>query len=203
MKDHRESLRPYIADMAAVEKHILEAVERQHKDDDLRKFPEAFQIVDRLTATLRRHVETLETHIEGFPGGSVAASVKESVTGALGALAGVYDKIRKDTASRMLRDDYTALGLAIISYTMLHTTALGLRQNSTAEIAQRHLKELTPFQIDISGAIPSVVARELADQGYPIEPNLAHQATEATREAWSRSNVGTVNVGEPVGSFTR
>lgn len=200
MKDNREYLRPYVADMAAVEKHILEALERQHKDDDLRKLPEAFQLVDRLAATLRRHVSTLETHIEGFPGGSVAASVKESVTGALGALAGLYDKIRKDTVSRMLRDDYTALSLATISYTMLHTTALGLRQHTTAELALRNLKELTPFLIEISDAIPTVVAQELAAEGYPIEPNLAQQAVQGTREAWSRSNT-KAEVGEPVGAY--
>jgi hypothetical protein len=35
MKDNREALRPYIADMVAVEKHILEAVERQRDDDDI------------------------------------------------------------------------------------------------------------------------------------------------------------------------
>ena len=40
MKDNRESLRPYVADMAAVEKHILEAVERQREDDGIKEFPE-------------------------------------------------------------------------------------------------------------------------------------------------------------------
>jgi hypothetical protein len=41
MKDNREALRPYIADMAGVEKHILEAVERQRNDDDIKQLPDA------------------------------------------------------------------------------------------------------------------------------------------------------------------
>ncbi len=132
-KDNREALRPYVADMAAVEKHILEAIERQRKDDDIQQFPDAAQWVGRVEGVLRRHVDNLDSHLKNFDGGGVAGTVKEALTGVLGTVAGLYDKVRKDTASRALRDDYTALSLAAISYTMLHTTALGLSQGTTAE----------------------------------------------------------------------
>jgi ferritin-like metal-binding protein YciE len=191
MKDNREALRPYIADMAAVEQHILEALERQRNDDDVKQFPEAFQLIGRLEGVLRRHVQELEQHLEGFPGGGVATSLKEAVTGILGAVAGVYDKVRKDTASRALRDDYTALSLAAISYTMLHATALGLNQGMTAQIALSNLKDLTPFIVELSQVIPPVVLRELSFEGYPIEPGVGQQAARNTHEAWSREHVGT------------
>ncbi|HET9211283.1 MAG TPA: hypothetical protein VFR03_12830 [Thermoanaerobaculia bacterium] len=207
MADNRDALRPYLADMAAVEKHILEALERQHKDEDIRQFPNAHQVIDRLMAVLRQHVQTLETHLEGFSGGGAAATVKEAVGGVLGAIAGIYDKVRKDTASRALRDDYTALGMAVISYTMLHTTALGLRQGATAEIALRHLKDLTPLQVELSQIIPGIVLRELSFEGYDVEPGLAQNAVRNTQEAWSSehtqggsSQSAGAPVGHPVGS---
>jgi ferritin-like metal-binding protein YciE len=191
MKDNREALRPYIADMAAVEKHILEALERQRNDDDIKQFPEAFQLVGRIEGVLRRHVEELEKHVEGFSGGGVATTLKEAVTGILGAVAGVYDKVRKDTASRALRDDYTALSLAAISYTMLHATALGLNQGMTAQIALSNLKDLTPLIVELSQVIPPVVVKELTLEGYSMEPGVGQQAARNTHEAWSREHVGT------------
>ena len=188
MKDNREEIRPYVADMAAVEKHILEALERQHKDDTFKDFPNALGFVDRLASLLKTHVESLETHIASLPGGSVAAAVKETVTGVLGGLAGVYDKVRKDKVSRALRDDYTALSLATVSYTMLHSTGLGLHQGTTADIALRHLKDLAPFVMELNQIIPQVVLKELSFEGYDVDFSLTPQAVRATQEAWSTEN---------------
>lgn len=190
MADNRDSLRPYVADMAAVEKHILEAIERQSKDDDIRQFPDAAQWVDRTVGILRRHVDELENHLKNFDGGGMAGTVKEAVTGVLGVFAGLYDKVRKETASRALRDDYTALSLAAISYTMLHTTALGLNQGTTAQLALANLKELTPLLVEVSQFIPKVVLKELAFEGYTIETAVGEQAARNTHEAWQASNTG-------------
>jgi hypothetical protein len=202
MKDNREEIRPYVADMAAVERHILEALERQHKDDTFKDFPNALGFVDRLATLLKTHVESLETHLGSLPGGSVAATVKETVTGVLGGLAGVYDKVRKDKVSRALRDDYTALSLATVSYTMLHSTGLGLHQGTTADIALRHLKELAPFVMELNQIIPQVVLKELSFEGYDVDFSLAPQAVRATQEAWSpenaRESAGATIGGAPV-----
>ena len=184
MKDNREQIRPYVADMAAVEKHILEALERQQKDESMKAFPKAHGLVDRLAVVLKTHVDSLEAHAEDLPGGSVASTVKETVTGALGAVAGVYDKIRKEQVSRNLRDDYTALSLATVSYTMLHATALGLRQTTTAEIARRQLQDLTPFVMEIAEIIPGVVLQELSQEGYDVDPGSAAQSLRETQQAW-------------------
>jgi ferritin-like metal-binding protein YciE len=202
--NNRDALRPYLADMAAVEKHILEALERQHKDDDIRQFPNAHQWLDRTMGILKQHVNGLEDHLKGFPGGGAASTVKEAVTGVLGTIAGLYDKVRKDTASRALRDDYTALSLAVISYTMLHTTALGLRQGASAELALRNLKDLTPLLVELSQIVPHVVLRELSFEGYEVETSLAQNAVRNTQEAWSSEHTsgGKAGAGAPVGSVT-
>ncbi len=184
MKDAKDILRPYVADMAAVEKHILEAVERQRNDDGVKKLPQALQLVSRLETTLKRHVDGLETHLKTFEGGSVAGAVKETVTGVLGVFAGLYDKVRKDTASRMLRDDYTALSLAAVSLTMLHTTALAVHHQATADLALRNLKEITPLIMELAEVVPEVVVRELADDGRAYDAAIAQQAVRNTQEAW-------------------
>jgi hypothetical protein len=190
--------------MLAVEKHIVEALERQQKDDDIKQFPNAAQLVNRSLETLRGHVQTLESHLQGFDGGGTAGAVKGAVTGVLGAIAGVYDKIRKDTASRALRDDYTALSLATISYTMLHATALGLRQGATADLALRHLQDLTPLIMELSEIIPTIVLKELSFEGYEIETGLAQQAVRNTQQTWAReAQRETAGSGTPIGNPLR
>lgn len=213
MKDNREALRPYIADMAAVEKHILEAVERQRNDDDIKQFPDALQLVGRIENTLKSHVQSLETHIQGYSGGRAATAVKEAVTGFLGAIAGVYDKIRKDTASRALRDDYTALSLASVSYGMLHTTALGLSQGTVADLAVRHLEEINSLIMELGLVIPKVVLKELSFEGYSIETGVADTAVQNVKRTWGRGAEhetagstlgGNISAGLSTGgSFTR
>jgi len=185
IKDSREYLRPYLADMAAVEKHILEAVERQSNDDGFKKLPQALQLVNRIESTLRGHVQTLESQLERFPGGGVAGAVKGTVTGVLGVFAGLYDKVRTETASRGLRDDYTALNLATVSYVMLHTSALALGEAATAELALKNLKDLTPLVMQLNEIIPEAVVRELAEQGKAFDASIVQRAVHSTQEAWS------------------
>jgi hypothetical protein len=205
MKDNREALRPYIADMVAVEKHILEAVERQRNDDDIKEFPDALSLVGRTESVLKNHVETLNRQLEGYSGGGAAGAVKQAVTGVLGAIAGVYDKVRKDTASRALRDDYTALSLASVSYGMLHATALGLSQGTVAELAKSHLEEINSLIMEIGLAMPRIVLKELALEGYPVETGAADRAVKNLEETWrssaQREKAG-VGVSSGGGSFS-
>ena len=208
MKDNREALRPYLADMSAVEKHILEAVERQRDDDDIKQFPEALQLVGRIESTLKSHLQTLDRQLEGYSGGGAAGAVKQAVTGVLGAIAGVYDKVRKDTASRALRDDYTALSLASVSYGMLHTTALGLSQGTVAELAKNNLEEINSLIMDLGLSLPRVVLKELSFEGYSIDTGAADLAVKNLEETWRHSGqrekagVSTLGGGSSAGSST-
>jgi ferritin-like metal-binding protein YciE len=213
MKDNREALRPYLADMVAVEKHILEAVERQRDDDDIKQFPEALQLVGRIESTLKSHVQSLDSQLAGYPGGGAAGAVKQAVTGVVGAIAGVYDKVRKDTASRALRDDYTALSLASVSYGMLHTTALGLSQGTVAELAKNNMEEINSLIMALGLAIPRVVLKELSFEGYSIDTGAADLAVKNLEETWRHSSQrekvgvstlgGNLSAGSTGGSFTR
>ncbi len=160
-KEQHDTVRKYVADMLAVTKHIHEAIERQKDDKRVQADTNASQIVNRID------------------GGAVT-----------GVLAGLYDKVRVDAVSKMLRDDYTALSLAAISQTMLHTTGLAMKEQSTASLAHGQLSDLTPLIVDLSELIPLVVARELANDGENVDTSVGPEARRNTQKAWNREVTG-------------
>lgn len=190
MDDRKEKLQQYVSDMLALERHIHEPIKRQRDDDTVRNFNEAHQLLSKMEAMLDQHIENLEQHLESL-GGEPSSPVKDTVSAVAGVAAGLYDKMRSDPVSKMLRDDYTALNLAAISYTMLHTTGLALMDQQTADLALRHLKHWTPFIVEISEIIPQIVARELADEGATFNAQVGQQATRNTQQAWTREATTT------------
>src|SRR5690606_36745500 len=163
--DRQEIINDYVTDMAAVEKHILEAVERQIGTPATKDFTEALAVLNDVRTTLARHVSALEGFNEDTRGGGLKETLKEAVTGTLGVAAGIYNKIpQEDQVSRMLRDTYSALGLATISYNMMYTTALELKDDRLAQIALDHLRDLTPLVVDLSKSVCLVVAHELSQE---------------------------------------
>jgi hypothetical protein len=181
-------LAAYVNDMFALEKHILEAMERQLEDDRVKGDPQAKSIVENCASVLRQHVDVMETQSAAL-GGDAGGKVKGAVTSVAGVVAGLYDKLRKDPVSRMLRDDYTALNLAAISYVMLHSTALALRESSIASVALRHLRDLTPLIVRLNEIMPPVVIAELKSEGLPLTAEVAPEAVRNTQQAWSQEIV--------------
>jgi ferritin-like metal-binding protein YciE len=190
MSDRKETLQQYVSDMLALERHIHEAVRRQRDDSKVSPHVEAHQLISRIEAALDEHIEHLEEHLESL-GGEPTSPVKDAVSAVAGVAAGVYDKMRSDPVSKMLRDDYTALSLAAISYTMLHTTGLAMTDHQTAEIALEHLGHWTPLIVEISEVVPLVVARELADEGGMVNAQVGQEAVRNTQQAWSPEAIST------------
>ena len=186
--DRNAVLTQYVTDMNAVETHIHAAVERQLESDETRKYPEAVRVLTALKTTLEAHTASLQRYHEKTDGGGFLEAAKEALGSALGVAAGLYDQIRTDTVSRMIRDNYTATSLAAISYHMLHTTALGLKEQELAALALTNLKGLTPILIDLSKVICEVVASELEDEDKIYTDSIAQQAVRNTQQAWSAEN---------------
>ncbi len=191
MKDPNTVLNTYLTDMGAVEKHILEAVERQLAGDAIGQYPEAKRCVSRLQTTLQRHVNALDAEVDSRDGGDVKDALKKALGSAMGFAAGLYDKVRDDEVSRMIRDDYTATSLAAISYHMLHTTALGLKNQRIADMALSHLKDLTPVLVELSKVVCQVAAQELAKEDKVFDGTVGQQAISNTQEAWDANHVKT------------
>lgn len=181
------ALRMYVNDMVALEKHILEAIERQKNDANVAAMAGASKLITNIHRVLAEHVTIMENHAAAL-GGKGGAIIKETVSAVAGVVAGLYDKIRKDPVSRMLRDDYTALNLAAISYGMLHTTGLAFREMAIANIALKHLKDLTPLVIELNETVAGVVAQELMDEGG-VDASAGATATSNIQQAWSHDVV--------------
>ena len=185
--DRTAILNTYATDMAAVETHIREAVERQIESDATARYPSALQTLTQLRGTLDRHVTSLEAYNGSTEGGGFKEAAKEALGAALGVAAGLYDQVRTDKVSRMVRDTYTATSLAAISYHMLYTTALGLKDERLASLAIANLKDLTAAIGDLSKVVCTVVAHELADEDKTLDPTVADEAIRATQAAWTRA----------------
>jgi ferritin-like metal-binding protein YciE len=188
MSERQDTLQQYVSDMLAVERHMLPAFENQSKDDRLARYPEAQRLVNKIESTIRSHIDGLEQHLENL-GGDPASPVKSAVTAALGVAASVIENIRTNPLSKNLRDDFTVLSLATISYTMLHTTGQALMDQQTADLAETYLRDYTPLFTDINEVIPEVVVNELRDETETIDPGAAQRAIERTQRAWSREHV--------------
>ena len=188
MSERKDTLQQYVSDMLAVERHLLPAFENQSKDDRFAKFPEARRLVNRIEATINSHINGLKQHLENL-GGDAASPVKSAVTAALGTAAAVIENMRTDPVSKNLRDDYTALNLAAIGYTMLHTTGKALMDDQTADLAAAFLTDYTPLITEINEVIPAVVVSELRDETEVLDPGAAEQAVERTQQAWRKEHV--------------
>lgn len=190
MKARSETLQKYVSDMIAVEDHIATAVKRQTEDKHVYEHnPQASQIINEIAQMTEQHAQHLKQHLEKI-GGDPAKGLKEMATSALGAVAGMYDKIRNEKVSKMLRDDYTALNLAAVSYTMLHTTGLALQDQVTADLALRHLEHYSSIIMRINQIIPSIVVEDLRDDVPMINEASVQQAMENTQNAWRPSSDG-------------
>ena len=179
------ALKTYVNDMLALQKHILEAVEHQYADDRIKTDAMTYDLIGKIKSAITHHVSDLETEVARL-GSGVMATAKAAVATTLGAFAGLYDKVRKDPVSRMLRDDYTALNMASFSYTQLHTTGLAFRDEPVAKLALQHLNDLTPLIMHLNEVVPHVVVKELQDDG-PIDANVAPTAVSNTQHAWKPS----------------
>jgi len=183
MSDNTKAIQTYVSDMLAVERHILEPVEHQVNDGDVQKFAAAHATVQRVHGVISAHVAALDAHLAAL-GGHPSAPLKTAVGSVLGAAASVVNAVRRTEVSKGLRDTYTALAMDSIAYTMLHTTALALRDHATAAMAEKHLEDVTPLIIELSRVIPSVVVDELKAEGLDVDSSVKEAATTNTQSAW-------------------
>lgn len=182
-ESREEILQKYVGDMHGVLKHTLEVCERQNQSEFLRDHPEAQRVITRIVETLKRHHERVHARAEQIDALENSA-VKEALTAMTGMVTGMYDKVRSDTTSKMLRDDYVALTMCAMAYEMLHTTALALKDQETAEMALTLMRDLPPIIVEIGHITPMVVVRELADKGIVVDQGVAARAAENIEKLW-------------------
>jgi ferritin-like metal-binding protein YciE len=187
--DERHSIQTYVSDMLALERHIAQPLQRQLDMPDGTKYSGALAVISQIKGLTDSHVTALQQCLEQL-GGHEASPVKSAWSSLLGAGAAAIDSVRKTKVSKNLRDDYTALSLASISYTMLYTTATGLGDTLVADLAQRHLADYARLVMQINQIIPDVVLQELRDDGETVALAADETIRKTTNEIWkSQSDV--------------
>lgn len=176
----------YLADMVGVVGHVYQAIDKQVKEtqDEQDINPLLVRVRDGLegqTNNLRDRLEAL--------GGKGTSPIKEFAASALGVAAGVIDKLRAEEVSKDLRDDYTALGLVNISYTMLITTSLACGDRETADLAFNNLKETAGYEMEIGKVISYAVVRDLSDLA-DLDPSAVEEGQRMYSEAWTSDQSG-------------
>jgi ferritin-like metal-binding protein YciE len=178
---HERTIADYVGDMAALEAHIEEALDRQLAE--VRDDPEAHAAVQRFHDMVKQHRDTviaLQEDVGSTPGNPI----KAAGAALLGKAAGIIDLIRTEGISKSLRDDYAAFSLAAISYSMLYTTARGLGNQRVASLAERHLTDYAQAIERINEIMPFVVERELAKDGHQINEGAAAATRQVVPSAW-------------------
>src|SRR5215216_7170774 len=178
---HATTIADYVGDMVALESHIEEALDRQLTEtaDDA----EAHAAVQRFHDLVKQHRDTL-TGLQEQVGTTAGNPIIEAGSTLLGKAAGVIDLVRTEGISKALRDDYAAFSLAAISYSMLHTTALGLGNPHVAALAERHLTDYAGAIERINEIMPGVVARELAKDGHRTDKAAVAATNAMVGRAW-------------------
>jgi hypothetical protein len=182
-EDNLKSLRAYVSDMLALEKHFGQPLTKQMSDDDVKKLPEALSIVSRIKSINDAHIAALESHLESL-GGHAGSPVKEGVSVVAGVFAAAIGATRKTKITKGLRDDSTAMSHATVSYELLHATALAMRDRQTADLAKRFLRDYAECIMAISKSIPTVVVNELALDGQDVDTTVDWEAKENVATAW-------------------
>ena len=167
--------------MVALESHIEEALDRQltETQDD----PEARAAVQRFHDMVKQHRDTLKA-LQEQVGTTAGNPIIEAGSTLLGKAAGVIDLVRTEGISKSLRDDYAAFSLAAISYSMLHTTSLGLGNPQVASLAEQHLTDYAGAIERINEIMPGVVERELAKDGHQTDTAAVGQTRTMVAKAW-------------------
>lgn len=164
----QKTIADYLGDMHAVESHIEEALDRQlDLFDDQPRVAAAVRGFHDMVKAQRDHLEELRSSLTE---GSSTNGIKDFGSSLLGKAAGMVDKVRTESQSKALRDDYTAFNLAAISYAMLYTTADSLDDRRVAEVAEKHLTGYAAAVQKINHLMPEVVVHELTKDGNPAIP---------------------------------
>lgn len=194
------TVQQYVGDMVALESHIEEAIDRQL--DEAKDHPKAAEAVAQFHNTVKAHRDALKAHLQSL-GGSESSPIKSAVSSLFGVAAGVVDKLRTESVSKLLRDDYTAFNLAAIGYGMLHTTANALGQPSTGQLAQRHLRDYAQAVQKINQIMPDVVVWELRKDGHMVNDSAIQQAVQTINQAWQETSPTHTGGASTPGATTR
>lgn len=179
----RNALDRYANDLLALETHFMKAVSQQRNSEQVTD-NRVIELLHELDKMVSGHVNALKGRAEAEQESGVTAEIKKKIASFTGSVAGLIDRARTDTVSKMLRDNYTALSMITVGYTMLHTHAIAREDHLLAEMSQSHLMDCTSMIKEVSKVVPLAVAAEVTDDADQAE-DVGRRALDNTQAAWS------------------
>ncbi len=186
--EKKQDLKTYTSDLHALERHLMNAIKKQKTSDRVTD-KRAVELLNNLDKMASSHVQKLNAELDQM-GAEVKSSIKSKIASFAGSVAGMIDTVRDDALSKMLRDDYAALSMITIGYTMLHTHALSNENDKLAELSKKHLDDCTILITEISKVIPMVTAYEINSDTNRAE-EIGQQALQNTQESWSAEHINS------------
>ncbi len=177
----------WVVDIVNIEGHIEEAMDRQLtlKPEN----PEVAQAIQHFHDTVRASKYRAQDY-EKELGRTRGGGLQETASELLGKAAGLIDKIRKDTVTKALRDDYVAFNLAAVAYTLLHTTALALNDQKTVAFAEQGLQTYAGLVQQVNHILPQATVDELVkNEEVPVaDAGVVGQARETIDRVWKQTS---------------
>jgi ferritin-like metal-binding protein YciE len=176
----------WLGDIVALESHVEEAMDAQLKlKGDLALTSTIKHFHDSVRDSKKRAVE-FQAAYGSEPGNPV---IKVGTT-VLGKAAGLIDKLRNDSISKAIRDDYTAYNHLAIAYTMLHTTAMAFDDHKVMQFAEQGLRTYAGLVQKINAVIPDAVMFDLqsGDHGPVLNANVADDCRATIDRIWKTTS---------------
>lgn len=186
MENYQDILLQHLREQIALEEHLCKVIQDHVSLVDGVEFADAKHLLESANKTLEHHFIALNQLLDNHEHGGVGY---QSTNGAhVNSSATEATRIR---ISQILRDVYSALNQITISNTLLHTIALALNSQQVADIALKHLENLTPIVVKLGQLVPAVAARELRIVCPTTYEQAAVAALSNTRSAWRKASLSS------------
>lgn len=185
-KNH-EAIVDWAGDIVALVSHIEEALDHQLKLDT--NSSTGGNIIRELHDTVRDDKKRAVAFQESI-GSTAGNPVIKAGSEILGKAAGIIDRVRNDSVAKSLRDDYTAINLLTVSYTMLHTTAMALKDDEAKSFAEQGMRTGATLVQKINEALPAAVVQDLADNKHVdvVDSNVVAECRAEIDRIWSETS---------------
>jgi hypothetical protein len=182
----RDVLRENVSDVVALDADIEAKMDQQlglARNDSLVS-PLIREFHDSIRNQRDRMIEIRDALGEE-PTGNVH-TIKEKGATVLGFVAGTVQKLRSDSLSKALRDDYVVFSMAAAGYAMLLTTAKAIGSPVVAEAAEHGLRVYAPAIRKINEAMPGVVVTDLSSRdGVVSRSDVMDEVRTVISSAWN------------------
>lgn len=178
-----DALALQLDDLRALREAVAAASDLHAREASISAHERSAALLARIRDTLRRQntqCDTLRGTLKLTPGLDLKAVDASSSP----LLADFLLRLRQPERSLILRDLSTLLNVAAGELTILHSSALALKEADAARLALDHLSEITPFVMEISLLLPGAAVADLASRCVVSDPLAAEQAQANVQEAW-------------------